>query len=786
MRSTPPSTLHPVTPRAPSGAAPKGHALGRSVLHRRRHSLRGRTPPARFLLLAAALLAFSTPDVAGAAADFPSTGAAWVLPGAWEMPTDRRTRRTLPDAAAVREWELANADVAFGGDYGADGNARIDSIAYLYNQKIDFNPSALEQWLRGRAGSDAAYEQNFLHFTEDTVLAIANPAHSSRTPFARRPWVVGWTADLLHAGYWLYQQPPWDVGAWEHAAAGGALFVLLSQPFDEITLDLSTGAQTGRLRIDYPSAVDADGLVSGWSELEFVDGSENLSHSGILRWTPPSDWQWAALHDGSGASYGHGQFFGQEILAGGGRAYAVRLSWVDGSGTAPRLANVSLRDWMPEVSPGDPSRRTVPGWDPANDANSDGYVDDGEFAQRPNPNASARMAWESRAVPLGRMWNESSNWCSANLFRAGLRDEIAAYHAQDWTTRDIRGGYNDDLFKTVGASNFEPLAGGAIAEHAHPVGSTDLEDAYAQRLLQTLSAIGTATGSPWITANVSAENLFTDPVRHATLEAVSALLREGYLHASQGLTGYFGLMKAWDVFAAAHRGTRSIVQVQNEYGRARLLRNKKKSWDYDREALLAQYYLVNVPGSTYVHFWDHSFQYGSGNTARWVYARSGVPKNLAYQPTSLLLHDIGAPTGGIPEGYEPMDYMVRTSSGGDYTVIGNSLDTELVHPELLPNGSVPVTPSGIFYLQRAAGHPAVPTAPLEAVLARTYTKGMVVYRTDMFGASRDFMTTRRVRVELPGRYRRLHRNGRRLGKCSSSLTLRGYEGAILVADPKCD
>ena len=53
-------------------------------------------------------------------------------------------------------------------------------------------------------------------------------------------------------------------------------------------------------------------------------------------------------------------------------------------------------------SPGDhdpPVTRTVPGWDPVNDPNGDGYVDDDEFQSRPNPNASARTKGEAR-IPI--------------------------------------------------------------------------------------------------------------------------------------------------------------------------------------------------------------------------------------------------------------------------------------------------------------------------------------------------------------------------------------------------
>ncbi|MEO2168518.1 MAG: hypothetical protein ABGY42_10440 [bacterium] len=720
---------------------------------------------------------------------FPSTGTAWIIPGAWEEPTDRRTRKILPDATAVKQWEIAHADVAFGGDYGVAGNQQIDAIGYMYNQKLDFSPSETEMWYRRRAvAAGRNYEDYFLHFSEDTALEIQNPSSSSRTPFGRIPDTVGWTADPLHGGYWLYQNPPWDAPVWENADAGGALYVLLFERFDELTLQLSQPAMDGELRIEYPSAVDGEGLVSQWSELSFDDGTSNLSQNGVLRWTPPPDWEWAALHDGTGLSYGHGQFFGQSLLVNRGRMFALRLSWVDGSGTSqPRLGNLQLKDWMPEATPGDDSIRIIPGWDDANDVNSDGFVDEAEFAGRPNPNASARMRWESRVVPLGRMWSERSDWCRTNLFNATFRQEIGARHEALWNESGLRGGYNDDLFRTVGASEFSVVTGGAVAESPHRVDSDALLTAYTQGLVAVFAEISAATGSPWLTANISAENPFTEENRHAFLGGVGAYLREGYLHASQGLTGYFGLNKAWDIFAMAAADLRNIIQGQTRLGRARQLRNTKGNWQRDQEALLAQYYLLNVPGKTYFNLWNHSFTYGSNNTDSWLFYRAGIPKNVAYQPSGILGYDIGEPDGTIPEGFDALQYMVTTQAGGSYTIIGDSTDLVLSHPELLPAGEVPVVPSHIFHLQRSPDHPAVPGAPAESVLARRYTNGLVLYRTDMFGGNTDFMKSKRIRVTLPERmYRRVKRNGRRLTGCRSVVSLRGYEGAILVRDPRCE
>jgi hypothetical protein len=232
---------------------------------------------------------------------------------------------------------------------------------------------------------------------------------------------------------------------------------------------------------------------------------------------------------------------------------------------------------------------------------------------------------------------------------------------------------------------------------------------------------------------------------------------------------------------------RNIIQGSTRSGRVRLLANKKKNWLYDQESIVALYYLINVPGLTYLNAWNHTYQYGSNNTESWQYYRGGIPKNVAYQPGHLLQFDIGVPAGRIPDGYDPMQYMVTTTADGSYTILGDSTDTTLSHPELLPEGTVPVVPSYIFFLQRSADPPVVIGAPAEMVLARAYTNGLALYRTAFGGGDLDFMKSKSPKIVLPeGRYRRVKRKGNRVGRCTNKIRLRGYEGALLLRDSRCD
>ena len=141
---------------------------------------------------------------------------------------------------------------------------------------------------------------------------------------------------------------------------------------------------------------------------------------------------------------------------------------------------------------------------------------------------------------------------------------------------------------------------------------------------------------------------------------------------------------------------------------------------------------------------------------------------------------------------EFMTYQTTTKvplSG--YTVIGNSTSTRLFHPELSPEGYLNVTPSFIYYLQTDPAPRYIATTPLSCVLAREYTKGLVIFRTNVYGGSDvydgsvNFLQTN-VTVQLPPTpgffYRRVYYNGSLSGPVSS-VTIGGYEGIVFVSEP---
>jgi hypothetical protein len=272
--------------------------------------------------------------------------------------------------------------MTYGGTFG-DLNRNITAIGYMYTQAIDFDPDDTAQALRKRAIAEEGidYEDLFLHFSEDTTFVLPNPDHASSTALAGVPWVSGYTASSGHAGFWLYQDPPWEVSAWAGHASGGALYVFLFERFDELDLTLGTGGGDGTLLVEYPSAVapstvaaegvNVERLATEWSTMPLLhDATNNLQTSGVLRWKPPTSWEIASTHDGSGLTYGGtGPYMGKSALQKGGLAYVVRISWtpVNEDEALPKLNNVGLRRWIKEVVPGDNTVQEVPGWADEND-----------------------------------------------------------------------------------------------------------------------------------------------------------------------------------------------------------------------------------------------------------------------------------------------------------------------------------------------------------------------------------------------------------------------------------
>ncbi|MCS6956165.1 MAG: hypothetical protein NZM44_07415, partial [Candidatus Calescibacterium sp.] len=425
------------------------------------------------------------------------------------------------------------------------------------------------------------------------------------------------------------------------------------------------------------------------------------------------------------------------------------------------------------------------GWDPANDRNGDGYVDDDEFANLVNPKATARFRWESRVKKGTEEWSSANASCRPNLWNPNYRQALLDYYLPIWRAEKIRGYDNDDAPALLNYSHFPVLLGGRIWEkEGGPVGlDSQLNLSYRDAFFDIHRAFK-ESGVEFIGTNIANTNYWEWDFHRAYIGVFNFFRQEDTTWDTMGYAGD-GLSvarKAWQISGYAKAGVYSLIQGQkNRFGGViNDLKGTKEAWEWATVAQLAQYYLLNIPDKTFFQFWNCTFWYGSWLTSQsenscWdAYYKSGVPKNIAYPPHLMLRVDIGQPANRIPPGYEAIQYVGAVGRSNDDFVILTS-----------NNLKIDVYPTYIYYLWKSTS--TWSGLPFESVLAREYTKGLVIYRAPfaswLFPANMtrlDYISSSNaLTVTLPGLYRKVNYDGT-LGPVTDKITLRGFEGAILV------
>ncbi|WP_186171821.1 hypothetical protein [Vibrio chagasii] len=720
-----------------------------------------------------------------------AVGTAVVLPGQHEPGTALDGSPLSADD--VIDWEIANSDIVFGAYSDITDNQHATTIGYMYNQAMAVNSGWLENDLRNQAELDGInFEDYFLHFSEDTVIAEVDKTHGENTLLNRKPVIVGYTASEDHAGFWLYQQPPWDADVFESFESGGALYIYHAEPFDRLTFKFSQFAAGGEFWIEYPAAVDSHGLVSQWQTLEIKkDRTLNMTKNQFVIWNPPSDWVRASTHDGSGASYGGGQYFGSTFVRDGGRFYVVRVRWQgDNPQDRPRLKDVTLKNSFPTVKLTDAPTvtpdgslisqwRKIRGFDVAADLNGDNYLSQSEYRKRTNKNATARFRWESRVIPFGRMWSANSSWALANMDSLDYLSAIQGYYQQSWGEQGLNGAYNDDTNKLIGSNQFFVYSGGHVQELGAVAGSSEADAIYKLQFSKFLKNLSLLDSAALIGLNIGTANLLGRNGQYHLREAGSLYLREHYIFPSTGFSGYSGISKHWDNSALAYAEQGVIFQATTRYGRVHHYGNSEQNWKQDQYSALAIYHLSRHPHYSYFNQWNNGYVYGSGNTTSDNFWRSGVPKNLAYQPSSLLAIELGDPANHIPQGFDAIPLMLSTSTPvpADYTIVGDTSMNEMVHQDL-PDGMTHVLPTFTYFIYQSEEQ-VVAGGPEDMVLAREFDHGRVLYRTDFHGKSASFYEIEKLTITLDVPMKPVDADGN-IGEYVNQIEIGGYEGLFLL------
>lgn len=439
----------------------------------------------------------------------------------------------------------------------------------------------------------------------------------------------------------------------------------------------------------------------------------------------------------------------------------------------------------------------VPGWDPANDRNGDGYVDDSEYANLVNPNATARFKWEARVTSAFGGWSASNATTRTNLWNQQYRNALLAYYKPYFESLNLSGYDNDDALLFFGGGA-PPLMGGRTIEYPetgnYPIGvlgkDYGLEISYRDAFFAA-HQLFKQNGFGWIGTNISITNMIIDPFSRAYLNTFTFFRCEQVLMDCQGLSSYSGISRAWYLPAYAAAGVRSAVQCQTAWGNyLSVLGNTQEAWQRLTENKLAMFYLLNVPDYTFFQNWNRTYDYGSANTTVGTSTRgfwkAGVPQNMAYTPVKMLQVDIGEPANRIPASYDPLDYILGVDGVPGYSFyhkVGNSTQSVLTVP-VFEGGTiqVPTIPTYAFYLWRTAE--TTYGLPVDCVVAREYTKGLVLCRmpggSAPGGTASYISDTNAITVQLPGGpYRRVNYDGT-LGPPVNEIQIRGFEGIILV------
>ncbi|MGR5064335.1 hypothetical protein [Photobacterium sp. DNB22_13_2] len=662
---------------------------------------------------------------------YPSTGTAWVLPGSWSDTAQPDNHGIVLTAEQVKAWESQHADVVFGSMQDPEINHRMNAMGYMYAHKFDCRPGRQEAWLSQKAlNSGMDVEDGYLHFAEDTQLEMAKPNKGLDYLLKGHPYHLL----LIRNGQFSTARLPLKL------EPDDKLVMFSSYPFERLSV------KAGGLPTLARHVTNDEGNIGRWQPLE-------------VEWHIQSGDDWAIKYEGqlqleqpwhsAQPWYQKRQLnTGEPGLAAGLRVWMLELAWQKST----EVEELVISPWL-EVRQ---KRMFIPGWDPANDLDGDGYINHREFLSRTNRQASARFRHQSRLIPAGYMW-PGTCWYRVNFLDSAFNKLHAQWYLEDWKQQGLSGAYNDDMAKLLGENQFAVVSGGEVRELAMIAGSKQVEYEYAKQLAGFLKQVKSLTGTQWLAANISELNLWHyAPWPPELREVIDVWLREHYLTPAIGLKR---LQRYWDNFALASQQDKSLIMASTKGGRSQYSPLDPAAWLQDIETGLALYYLFNVPGQTFYHSWNQSYRYGSGNSKQGNWYQAGIAKNIAYQPTAMLEVDIGIPEPA-PEGAE---LVVFDDKGKE----ADSAATNI--------GGIPLQPSGWYWIQRSGWFG---NSPDQGVIARRYSKGLVVYRGTRERNQFDFFAVEPLDVSLGGTYQQVNPDGS-LGAVVSQVSLSGYQGVIL-------
>jgi uncharacterized repeat protein (TIGR01451 family) len=620
-------------------------------------------------------------------------------------------------------WEAQNLDLVNAGDSDslvAHKQADPNFPQYAYTVLRYLSPMNIEtvNYLYDYAlGQGASVEGMFMHYSEDTVLSMAN----QNAGFCGNRFVRFYQyANSYYAskGDWTISDQAFTFGA----SLSELIYIGMPDKFTEININLDTMASgTWNAIWEYWNG-------SAWTALNPTDTTSMLRADGKVSFTPPAAWARTTVNNV--------------------KLYWVRLR-VTATGTAPKFsasAGVRGANYMPCVDATN-GYYQVPGWDEAADVDKDGYLNASEWANHA-ANKSARFKWWSRVT--GREFVDPLSWNfyqGSTLFRNAFVANCTRLVTQSHSGYVYDGIYFDESVGGVSPWLYDwrptnPISGGSVYEYPKP-GKPDCSLAnnpYNTDYVTTLAAIRTAmtargkkTGinlgrSCWISAEQNTDFI---------LRELSYYSHSNYSHIvnSSDNNSLAGVVNRDHV-----DGVISLVQHQNAL--ITFLGDTTPVWERGKYVGLAIFYLLQNPTLDYYQSWRGDY-----------YTSPQNPKHFA----NAVKANIGAPTGVIPTGFTQItgpDSKIFIFASGTcpvtgktYKIIGRdySLGLVLVKPKpdfaadeantfgdaSVTTHTLPITadnPSGQYYLVNYDG--TVSTTPITQITLRNAEGAILVKATN--------------------------------------------------------
>ena len=248
---------------------------------------------------------------------------------------------------------------------------RPAGLHFIYSNYNNVGPqdpiswSHFKQWADSHITDSTQYENMFIHMRNDHTKRWSYNDDSFDQYFDRC-WMCNSSSQHCEDVSKDIRDKSLDIKIFP--SSGSILYLGMTEGrFREINFALARNGSGLSIRWQYWNG-------STWSALPKVDdGTDNLSRSGKVSFFAPVDWT--------------NRLFNTDIT----RAYYVR-GIASAVSSSPHEMTILSEDYASLID----GLFCIKGWDPANDLNGDGFVDDDEFLSLVNKNATARFRYQSR------------------------------------------------------------------------------------------------------------------------------------------------------------------------------------------------------------------------------------------------------------------------------------------------------------------------------------------------------------------------------------------------------